>query len=227
MTEFDAILFDCDGVLLDSEPLASEALARAISAAGLPFTGSEAMRDFSGGSARSSLSRLDEMGLDAPAVFDHADRILFAMFDSHVPQIQGVENVLWDYDVPMAVCSNSLVDRLDRSLGRTPLARRFGRHIYSAQHVSAAKPAPDLAFLAAAQLGVPPSRAIFIDDNPHGILCGRAAGCMTVGFIGPSEHRENHAEILRNAGADHVVHGMTEFHQLLAQLSVTRAALCE
>lgn len=224
MSRFKAILFDCDGVLLDSEPLGCAAVARAMTAAGVDMTVDEAIMHFCGISAEASYAVMERAGLDAGTVFEHADRILFEMFDQDIPLIEDVERVLWSFDVPMAVCSNSLIRRLDRSIARSPLAKRFDGHIYSAEHVPAAKPAPDLAFFAAAQLGVSPCDAVFVDDNPHGLRCGLDAGCLTVGFIGPSERRKDHARTLRNAGAHHVVHGMTELHALLTKFSRTAAA---
>ncbi|WP_103174635.1 HAD family phosphatase [Paracoccus sp. SY] len=224
MKEYKAILFDCDGVLIDSEPLGCEALARAVSASGLPMTRDEATRIFSGNAAQASIAWMRNAGLDAAAVFGESDRILFEMFDRDIPPVQGIEAVLSGFDLPMAVCSNSAVQRLDRSIARTPLAARFGSHIYSAEHVAAPKPAPDLALFACERLGVAPEQAIFIDDNPHGVLCAAAAGCLAVGFIGPSEHRQGHAQVLHDAGADHVVHGMAEFRELLSRLLLPLAA---
>ncbi|MBV0893437.1 HAD family phosphatase [Paracoccus sp. Z118] len=224
MRAYEAILFDCDGVLLDSEPAGCEALACAVTAAGIPMTQHEAARIFSGNSASASMALMRKAGLDAAAVYAESDRILFEMFDRDIPHIEGIEEVLSRFDVPMAVCSNSAIMRLDRSIARTPLAGRFGPHIYSAEQVAAPKPAPDLALFAAERLGVAPEQAIFIDDNPHGVLCAVAAGCLAVGFIGPSEHRSGHAQVLRDAGADHVVHGMGEFHDLLARHLLPLAA---
>lgn len=222
--EYGAILFDCDGVLIDSEPLGCEALARAVTAAGIPMTREEATRIFSGNAAEASIAWLRKAGLDAAAVFNDSDRILFEMFDRDIPHVEGIEEILSGFDLPMAVCSNSAIRRLDRSIARTPLAARFGPHVYSAEHVAAPKPAPDLARFACERLGIAPRQAIFIDDNPQGVLCAAAAGCLAVGFIGPSEHRKGHAQTLRDAGADHVVHGMAEFHDLLSRLSLPLAA---
>ncbi|WP_181900666.1 HAD family hydrolase [Paracoccus thiocyanatus] len=224
MTGFKAILFDCDGVLLDSEPLGCASIAQAMTAVGVAMTTDEAAALFCGHSAAASLAVIARAGLDPHAVADHADRILFSMFEQEVPLMAGVERVLWGFDVPMAVCSNSLVRRLDRSIARTPLARRFGGHIYSAEQVPAAKPAPDLAFFAAARLGVSPAQAVFVDDNPHGLRCGIGAGCLAIGFVGPTEQRADHARSLAQAGADHVVHGMDELHALLSRLSLPDAA---
>lgn len=220
MMPAQALLFDCDGVLLDSEPLGSTALARAITAAGMDLTPEEAATIFSGNSVQASLAWMERAGLDGPAILASGDRFLFEMFDEHIPLIKGIGVVLSAFDIPMAVCSNSRIGRLDRSLARTPLARHFGPHIYSAEHVARPKPAPDLALFAAARLGVAPQAAIFIDDSPQGLRCGLEAGCHTIGFIGPSEHRKDHAQALRNAGAHHVVHGAAELHDLLSTCSL-------
>lgn len=222
--EYGAVLFDCDGVLIDSEPFGCEALAQAVTAAGLPMKREEATRVFSGNAAQASMAWMRDAGLDAAKVFAESDRLLFEMFERGIPHIEGIEAVLSGFDLPMAICSNAAVLRLDRSIARTPLASRFGPHIYSGEHVSAPKPAPDLALFACERLGIAPEQAIFIDDNPHGVLCAAAAGCLAVGFIGPSDHRPNHAQTLCDAGAHHVVHGMAEFHDLLSRLLLPFAA---
>ncbi|RMC34390.1 HAD family hydrolase [Paracoccus alkanivorans] len=224
MSNFRAILFDCDGVLIDSEPLACGALAAAITAAGCPMTQARATAIFSGSAAADSRDWLTKAGLDPERIFAEGDRILFEMFEREIPLIEGIEVVLRDFDVPMAVCSNSLRRRLELSIMRTALAACFGRHIWSADDVERPKPAPDMALHACRELGISPDQAIFIDDNTHGIRCACEAGCLAVGFVGPSDHRPNREYILRAAGADHVVHGMAEFHALLTRLSLPFAA---
>lgn len=219
MTKIKAILFDCDGVLLDSEPLGCAALAQAMTAAGVAMSTARATELFCGNSTAASFAVMRQAGLDPLAVAGHADDLLFRMFDLDIPLIPGVERVLAGFDLPMAVCSNSMIRRLDRSIARTRLAARFGAHIYSAEHVAAPKPAADLALFAAARLGVPPEHAVFVDDNPHGLRCGINAGCLAVGFVGPSEERPDHARKLAEAGARHIVHGMDELYDLLSRLS--------
>lgn len=222
MTDIRAILFDCDGVLLDSEPASCDALARAVTAAGLPMTRAEAIATFCGHPSAVNEGWLQRAGLNHSAIFADADRILYDAFAEAIPHVDGVERVLTDFDVAMAVCSNSSVDRLNRSIGRSPLAARFNGHIYSAEHVAAPKPASDLALFASRRLGVAPVQAIFIDDNALGVACGVQAGCVAVGFVGPSDARQNHAQTLYDAGAHHVVHGMAEFHDLLIRLALPR-----
>ena len=227
MTQYKAILFDCDGVLIDSEPMGCQALAQAVSEAGVPMTRAEATRIFSGNSADASIRVMAGLGLDAATVFAESDRILFEAFEQNIPLIPGIEAIVDAFDCAIAICSNSSINRLNLSIVKLPLARAFGPHIYSAQHVAEAKPAPDLALYACEKLGVLPEEAIFIDDNIHGVSAARAAGCLAIGFIGPSEHRKGHENALYKAGADHVIKGMDEFHSLLTSLSLSTVAPME
>lgn len=223
MRPVKAILFDCDGVLIDSEPMGCRALAQVVTAHGLPMTEAEAVRVFSGNSTAASKAWLAAAGLPPEPILAAADAALFSMFDAHVPLVSGVEEVLEAFDLPKAVCSNSMLHRLDRSIRRTTLAAHFAGHIYSAEQVARSKPSPDLALFAAERLGVRVQDCVFLDDNVQGIACGTAAGCLTVGFVGPSETRTDHAEALRRAGAHHVVHGMSEFRALMASGAVDLA----
>lgn len=219
MSKIKAILFDCDGVVIDSETMGCGALAQALTEAGHAMSAAQARTVFSGNSAQDSRAWMHQMGFDADTVFARSDDILFEMFETSVPYIPGIEAVLDDFPLKRAICSNSSVQRLDLSICRTKLAAHFGRHIYSAEHVARAKPAPDLALHACRELGVAPREAIFVDDNIHGVRCAKEAGCIAVGFVGPSDDRPHHDRTLRAAGADHIVHGMTEFHTLLSNLT--------
>lgn len=219
MTRMKAVLFDCDGVLLDSEPLGCEALAQAMTAAGRPMDMHAARDMFSGHSADDARKIMTQAGLDADAVTAHADALLYAMFEQHIPPLPGVERVLADVPLAMAVCSNATRLRLNLSIVKTPLAARFGRHIYSANDVANPKPAPDMALLACREMGISPAEAIFVDDNTHGVRCGKAAGCISVGFVAANDDRPGHAETLRAAGADYVVQGHDGLHALLTTLT--------
>jgi HAD superfamily hydrolase (TIGR01509 family) len=219
-----AILFDCDGVLIDSEPMGCEALAIAMTNAGYPMDRHEAARAFSGSAAKDSRALMTSCGVDADQVYAQSDAILFEMFDRNIPLIEGIESLLAEVPLMKAVCSNSSVHRLDVSIRRTSLAPYFDHHIYSGDSVPAPKPAPDLALFAAARLGVHPSETIFIDDNIQGVRCGRDAGCISVGFIGPSEHRMQHEKTLLDAGAHYVVRSMAEFQKLIQSLTLPLTA---
>lgn len=218
MRDFDLIIFDCDGVLIESEAQAAQALAAAITAAGRAMVPFEAERLFSGCSQEETRALLAGMGLAADAILAEAEERLSALFAQGVQPVSGMEQLLSGLEVQICVASNSGMNRLSESLGRTRLAGFFGPHIYSADHVAEGKPAPDLALHCLTQIRVPAERAIFVDDNIHGIGCARAAGVLSIGFVGPSECRKGHAETLRRAGADHVVRGTGELRSLLSEL---------
>ncbi|KIN72589.1 HAD-IA family hydrolase [Sulfitobacter guttiformis] len=220
MKPFDLVIFDCDGVLIDSEPLGAQALAEAITAAGHQMTQAKAEAIFSGSGAAQTRLLLEQLGLEADAVIADADKRLSTLFAMGVAPVPGIEQVLRSLTVQICVASNSSVDRLAESLCRTPLAALFGSHIYSASHVARSKPAPDLALHCLAQIGTTADRSIFVDDNIHGIGCARAAGILSIGFVGLSDHRPDHARTLRAAGADHVVHGAQDLDALLTELTM-------
>jgi HAD superfamily hydrolase (TIGR01509 family) len=219
MKTFQAVLFDCDGVLLDSENFGCGSLAQAISEVGHSMTVHEATGTFSGNSSSDTRAWMVLHGLDADKVFTRADEILFELFETSVPLMPGIAELLHALPLKKAVCSNSSIRRLERSIERTEIAPYFDRHIYSAEHVPNAKPAPDLALYACNALQVLPSEAIFIDDNIHGIRCAKAAGCLAVGFIGPSDMRGGQRAALIASGADYVVNGMDECLTLFKHLT--------
>jgi HAD superfamily hydrolase (TIGR01509 family) len=218
MTRYDLVIFDCDGVLIDSEAQGAQALAEAVTAAGGALTPHEAEQMFCGSSQDQTHVLLTQMGLAAEVILRDAVQRLSVMFAQNVQQVPGMQDLITNLGAQTCVASNSSIQRLAESLGRTTLAPLFGGHIYSAEYVSYGKPAPDLALYCLAQMRTRAERAIFIDDNIHGVVCARAAGILAVGFVGPSEQRADHAETLRQAGADHVVHGVTELKALLSGL---------
>lgn len=219
MSGFKAVLFDCDGVVLDSEHMGCGSLGMAVTEAGRTMSLHEAIDTFSGNSAHDTRTWMAAHGFDAGTLFKRADEILFEMFAQDVPLMPGIEHVLRDFSLKKAICSNSSIRRLGLSVALTSVAPFFEGHIYSAEHVREGKPAPDIALHACAALGVLPREAIFIDDNVAGISCARAAGCLAVGFIAPSDDRPDQDKRLLAAGADHVVYGMGEFYELLSELT--------
>ena len=219
MSNVELIIFDCDGVLIDSETMGATALAGAITDAGVPMTAQAAERMFSGAGYGETCALIERLGLAFAPVIVDADARMSALFDDGVSPIQGMHSVLASLQVSVCVASNSSVARLHNSLGRTPLAAFFGSHIYSADHVQHSKPAPDLALYCLAQMKMSAERAVFVDDNTHGIRCARAAGVLAIGFVGPTDHRAGHADRLRAAGADHVAHGAAALQELLTRLT--------
>ena len=221
----ELLIFDCDGVLIDSEPLASGALAEALQRAGVPLSHAEVHRRFTGlsGEAAGRLCR-EELGLADPAhVFADAKSALYAEFSRSLRPMAGIEELVRNVRQRKCVASNSDMERLRCSLGLLDLWAEFDPHIYSAEMVARPKPAPDLFLLCSENLGVAPHRCLVIDDSALGIAGAVAAGMAAIGFVDPADPRSGRHEALKAAGALQTVEGAGELAIALEALSSSTA----
>jgi HAD superfamily hydrolase (TIGR01509 family) len=223
MSQLDLLIFDCDGVLIDSEPLASRVLAESIyRVSGIAISPREALIAFTGASADETQTIMRERyGINDPAtVMADYDAHLFPQFHRHLKEMAGISQVLDALDIRKCVASNSRLERLVNSLGILPIWRHFAPHVYGADMVACGKPAPDLPLLCLERCGVDPERALFIDDSPHGIIAAKAAGIRAVGFIAPNDPRTGRADLLLGAGADHIARGAGELYDIVLDMHV-------
>lgn len=220
------VIFDCDGVLIDSEPLSVRAFAKALNNGGIPLTVQDVIDRFTGhpDEVAAEMLKADYPQIDIGAIVAEMHVLHEKAFREELALIPGIEALVGDIDMDMAVASNSAVARLRASLGLFDMAKRFGPHIYSAEMVALPKPAPDLVQLCLERTGVKAQRAVMIDDNPQGIRSALAAGVTPIGFIGPSEHRPGHDRTLMEAGAWRVAHGTDELRAHLMDLAAEPAA---
>jgi HAD superfamily hydrolase (TIGR01509 family) len=214
------LIYDCDGVLVDSEPLANAVLADLLTALGHPIGADEAMRIFGGRSVPDVLRRAEAMlgrpipdGLGEAAAARLLDRLR-----TELKPIAGVAAVVGSLSYRRCVASSSPPERIALSLEVTGLAPLFGPHVYSAAQVAKGKPAPDLFLFAAARMGEIPARSIVIEDTTLGVTAARAAGMAAIGFAGGSHAVEHLADRLKTAGADTVVGAMTELPTAIEHL---------
>jgi HAD superfamily hydrolase (TIGR01509 family) len=214
----DLVIFDLDGVLVDSEPISSRITAAALAEAGIEISEAEVCDRFLGISTASMLETIEaERGRRLPASFQATlrARILTAFEDALEP-VAGVPALLEALPLNRCVASSSHPERIRRSLKLAGLLDRLAPHLFSASMVSAGKPAPDLFLLAAARMAVRPSRCLVIEDSAVGIRAGKAAGMTVFGFVGASHVRpEIHAPRLRAAGADAVFADMAALAGLI------------
>jgi len=207
------IIFDCDGVLVDSEIISSDVTARHFSDLGYPITAAELNERFVGLTGPQIAAIVEEeIGRALPEDFKarcdaEIDERLAA-----VKVIAGVHDLLDVLDAPRCICSNSSSTRLKTTLSATGLWDRFRPYVYSAPEVGTrrGKPAPDVFLHAAAAFGVAPADTIVIEDSPPGVTGAVAAGMRVIGFVGGSHSWTGHAETLMDAGAETVVRRMTE-----------------
>jgi HAD superfamily hydrolase (TIGR01509 family) len=177
----DLVLFDNDGVLVDSERLSSRTLAAVLTGFGVPATPEACHRDFTGGTVALVRAVVEgRTGRPLPVTFEtvYAER-LAAAFAHELRASQGVPALLDRLDalgIPYCVASNGSRARIEAALRATRLLDRFAGRIFSAEQVAHPKPAPDLFLHAARAMGAAPGRCLVVEDTPPGIAAGRAAG---------------------------------------------------
>lgn len=220
MTLPELIIFDCDGVLIDSEPLASRTLSEALRRAGVDLGPAELHRLVTGKAETEIRAFLtDSHGLtDVDAVFADWKDVLFATFARELQPMAGMVDLVRGIGIAKCVASNSLQNRLRASLGKTPLWAEFAPHIYGADSVARPKPAPDLLLHCANAVGAVPGSSVMIDDSVHGISAALAAGMTAIGFVDPADIRPDRAGALQAAGAHHVVTGAAQLGELLGRI---------
>ena len=180
------MIFDCDGVLVDSEVIANRVLAAAITEAGVPMTTEESMRTFMGRRWEDSLSRISErLGRPLPAGFTDAyrDRRDEAL-EAELEPVAGVAEAIARIDVPRCVASSGTVEKIRFTLGHTGLLELFEGRIFSAHEVEHGKPAPDVFLYAAERMGADPRGCAVVEDSLVGVEAARAAGMTAFGYCG-------------------------------------------
>ena len=214
---FDLVIFDCDGVLVDSEPLAAEALARTASEAGFPLTRDECLARFTGISLAAVRSAIEtQFGRSLPEDFlEHLRHRDEAAFRSSLRAIPGVAEVVAQLSCKRCVASSGTQRKMRFTLGLTGLLPLFEPHLFSAIEVAAGKPAPDLFLHAAAQMGSEPERCVVIEDSLAGVTAARAARMRALGFIGGSHATPAIGLRLRLAGAARIFDNMACLPELL------------
>lgn len=220
------LIFDCDGVLVDSEIIALEALAKLLTGLGRPSDALECRRLFMGKSVKDVLAGVETMlGRPLPENWGaEANAELLARLASELHPVADVGVALARLPYPRCVASSSHPDRIHLSLEAAGLAPFFGDRVFSATEVANGKPAPDLFLYAAGQCGASPSHSIVIEDSPAGILAAKRAGMAAIGFAGASHADEELANDLAAAGARIVITRMTD---LPAAVEDLRAAAFE
>ncbi|WP_332715613.1 HAD family hydrolase [Pelagibacterium mangrovi] len=216
----ELIIFDCDGVLIDSEPVASRTLALALQRAGITITAEESHIVFTG-NAETDIRRIciERYGLaDVEAVFARWHEDLYAEFAVSLRPMAGMLDLVSNLKAAKCVASNSGFARLEASLGRTALWPFFSPNIFSAEAVARPKPAPDLLLHCAEAFSATPARCVMIDDSPHGITSALAAGMVPIGFVDVNDPRPGRTDILASAGAAYVAVGAGELSDILGLL---------
>lgn len=222
----DLIIFDCDGVLVDSEVISCRAHADVLTRHGYPITSEQVSERFLGRSTKQANIEIEtELGRKLPDAY-HGDLQdeLFRAFEADLEAIRGIHDALDVVTQRVCVASSGSHPRMRVSLGSTGLYERLAPNIFSSSQVTNGKPAPDLFLFAAKQMGVPPERCVVVEDSLAGIAGARAAGMKVFGFYGGSHCEAGHAETLRQAGADLTFSDMHQLPELVRRVAADALA---
>jgi HAD superfamily hydrolase (TIGR01509 family) len=180
------VIFDCDGVLVDSERISVRIDARVLAELGWPLTEAEVIERFVGRSEAYMISEIEAaIGRRLPPDWEDPFRSLYRVaFEAELEPVDGVIAALDAIASPTCVASSSSHERLRHTLGLTGLLERFNGRIFSAEDVRHGKPAPDLFLHAAASLGADPARCAVVEDSRYGVEAARAAGMRAFGYAG-------------------------------------------
>lgn len=219
----DLVIFDCDGVLVDSEIIAARVEAELITRAGYPIEAEEISTAYAGLTFKDILMRIEEKA-QIPfqiSLIDQAEDMVDRRLRSDVRAIDGVREAVAAVPAPHCICSNSRSERIEFMLEKTRLLPFFAGRIYSALETPTgkSKPAPDVFLYAADKLSAEPARTFVIEDSVHGINGARAAGMRVIGFTGASHTYPGHADALTEAGAETVIRRWSELRGVIDALS--------
>ncbi|MBV8753229.1 MAG: HAD-IA family hydrolase [Hyphomicrobiales bacterium] len=224
MPQAQLIIFDCDGVLVDSEGIKSEVVARHLGNLGIAITGKTLIERFSGVPDREMYQALSiETGVAIPP--EHVAEA-FALKISHcgakgealaIPGIHECLDALAEASV--CVASSASPNMLEQMLRQARLWDRFAPNIFSAHEVKRGKPAPDLFLLAAARMAVLPAHCLIVEDSVAGVTAAKAAAMTAIGFAGGCHCGPDHADKLRHAGARTVFMEMASLTEHLVKFT--------
>ena len=208
----DLVIFDCDGVLVDSEMLSCQCLSESFGAYGIDLSLEEINHLFLGRSLAAIREFLLTHGWPPDPFLAGLKSRVQESFRRSLQPIDGIGAVLSSLRIPFCVASSSCLDRVSLSLTLTGLGGHFGDRLYTSQLVARGKPAPDLFLYAAARMKAEPARTLVVEDSVSGVTAGKAAGMTVWAFTGGSHYRSRDGRrALYDAGADRVFERMANF----------------
>jgi len=212
----ELVIFDCDGVLVDSELITNRIFASMLNELGIPVTLEDMFEQFVGRSMANCLEKIAGL-LGRPVSDDFVQQYQVrttAALQSDLKVVPGIEAVLDQIKMPYCVASSGSPEKMQTTLGITGLLPRFKGKIFSVTEVARGKPFPDVFLYAAAKFGAAASKCAVVEDTPTGVAAGVAAGMTVYGYCGLTpQHR------LKEAGAHYTFDSMSQLPKLLAAVT--------
>lgn len=222
MNPIDLVIFDCDGVLVDSEVIAARVEAEMITRAGYEISPEEISQTYAGLTFKYILLAIEEKARIPfqASLIDQAEALTDRRLAAEVRAIDGAREAVASVGSQRCVCSNSSAQRLDAMLTKVGLKPYFEGRIFSALDTPSgrSKPAPDVFLHAAKTLKADPAKTFVVEDSVHGIAGAKAAGMRVIGFTGAAHSYPGHADALTDAGAETVIRRWADLKPVLAAL---------
>lgn len=216
----DLVIFDCDGVLVDSEVISCRAHSEMLTRHGYPITADQVLARFLGVSDREARQAIEtEIGRKLPDDFEiQVKQATLQFYAGDLRAIAHAGEAIAAIGLPKCVASSGTPEKIRHGLTCAGLYDHLAPNIFSASQVVRGKPAPDLFLFAAERMQASPGRCLVIEDSVPGITGARAAGMTVLGFHGGSHCRPGHADTLRSAGAVTTFDDMRQLPGLIAQI---------
>jgi len=220
ISNLDLVIFDCDGVLVDSEVISCRAHAETLTRHGYPITSDQVLDRFLGVSDREARLIVEaELGHSLPGDFEaQLKQAALERYAEDLQTIPYVGEAIAAIGLPKCVASSGTPEKIRHGLTCAGIYDLLAPRIFSASQVKRGKPAPDLFLFAAKQMAAAPGRCVVIEDSVPGITGARAAGMTVLGFHGGSHCRPGHCDTLRTAGAAITFDDMRQLPDLIAQI---------
>ncbi|MGD9638806.1 MAG: HAD family hydrolase [Alphaproteobacteria bacterium] len=216
----ELIIFDCDGVLIDSEVGGCQTEAKMLSSLGFKITYQDIVKRFTGMKTEEMYRILqEEQSITIPDNFeDDVMQETLNVFAKTLKPIKGIKQFLKKNTLPVCIASGSKPERLESTLKITKLYDFFAPHIFSTNLVRNGKPAPDIFYYCAEKMLIAPVKCLVVEDSPSGIKGAKKAGMNVIGFTGGSHCQTGHNDVLKDAGARCVFSDMKDLAQIIADI---------
>jgi HAD superfamily hydrolase (TIGR01509 family) len=220
---FDLIIFDCDGVLVDSEVISCRAHAETLTRHGYPITAEQVLKRFLGVSEREARQAIEnEIGRKLPDDFElQVNAATLQFYANDLRPIPGIGETIAAIALPKCVASSGAPEKIRHGLSCAGIYDMLAPHIFSASQVKRGKPAPDLFLFAAGQMRASPERCVVIEDSIPGVTGALAAGMTVLGFHGGSHCRPGYEATLRAAGAVITFDDMRHLPDLIGRIAAS------
>jgi HAD superfamily hydrolase (TIGR01509 family) len=215
------VIFDCDGVLIDSEAVSMATDQRLLAGCGVEISIAEMHRRFVGKTFQAMIDEIEaELDVLLPKDLEaRKDDLMVAEYRRSLQPVAGVRDALNQISLPKSIGTNGPRERALLALDVCGIAHHFEGRLTTFEDVKDGKPAPDVYLLAAARANVNPQHCMVVEDSLTGLMAAVSAGCHAVGFTGSHAHPDEHALMLVGLGAKHIIHHMAELPPLVSALS--------